>query len=109
MLFRSTAQDWGNRDYDVNLLLADKAWDREGQLWFNPFNIKGFIGDVMTVNWLFDPYMDVRARRYRFRILNGSVSRYFKNVLVDEDGNRVPFHRSEERRVGEEGRSGISP
>ena len=23
---------WGNLDYDVNLMLADKAWDRDGQL-----------------------------------------------------------------------------
>ena len=86
------ALDWGNRDYDVNLLLADKAWDSEGQLWFNPFNIKGFIGDVMTVNWLYKPTMDVRERRYRFRLLNGSVSRYFKVGLMDESGNPVPFY-----------------
>ncbi|MFL0810346.1 MAG: multicopper oxidase domain-containing protein [Agarilytica sp.] len=87
-----TGLDWGNRDYDVNLLLAEKAWDSEGQLWFNPFNEKGFIGDVMTVNWLYKPYMDVRARRYRFRILNGSVSRYFKLALVNEANEPVPFH-----------------
>ena len=87
-----TGLDWGNRDYDVNLLLAEKAWDREGQLWFNPFNQKGFIGDVMTVNWLYKPYLDVRARRYRFRILNGSVSRYFKLALIDEWGTPVPFY-----------------
>ncbi len=87
-----TALDWGNRDYDVNLLLAEKAWDESGQLWFNPFNQKGFIGDVMTVNWLYKPFLDVRARQYRFRILNGSVSRYFKLALVDEQGNPVPFH-----------------
>lgn len=84
--------DWGNRDYDVNLLLAEKAWDEEGQLWFNPFNQTGFIGDVMTVNWLYKPYFDVRARRYRFRILNGSVSRYFKVAVVTEAGEPVPFH-----------------
>ncbi len=87
-----TALDWGNRDYDVNLMLADKAWDRDGQLWFNPFNLKGFIGDVMTVNWLYKPNFDVRARRYRFRILNGSVSRYFKLAMIDGSGNPVPFH-----------------
>jgi len=87
-----TALDWGNRDYDVNLLLAEKAWDGDGQLWFNPFNLTGFIGDVMTVNWLYKPYMDVRARQYRFRILNGSVSRYFKVALVDETGTPVPFY-----------------
>jgi FtsP/CotA-like multicopper oxidase with cupredoxin domain len=87
-----TALDWGNRDYDVNLVLAEKAWDTEGQLWFNPFNTKGFIGDVMTVNWLYKPYMEVRTRRYRFRLLNGSVSRYFKLALVAADGTPVPFH-----------------
>ncbi|GAB4199559.1 MAG: hypothetical protein Tsb002_35220 [Wenzhouxiangellaceae bacterium] len=87
-----TVLPWGNRDYDVNMLIAEKAWDNEGQLWFNPFNQTGFIGDVMTVNWLYKPYLDVRARRYRFRILNGSVSRYFKLALVTESGERVPFH-----------------
>lgn len=87
-----TALDWGNRDYDVNLVLAEKAWDREGQLWFNPFNLTGFIGDAMTVNWLYKPYLDVRARQYRFRLLNGSVSRYFKLALVDEAGDPVPFY-----------------
>ena len=87
-----TALDWGNRDYDVNLMIADKAWDQDGQLWFNPFNVKGFIGDVMTVNWLYNPYLEVRARRYRFRILNASVSRYFKLALIDEAGRPVPFH-----------------
>ena len=46
----------------------------------------------MTVNWLYKPYMDVRARKYRFRLLNGSVSRYFKVALVDEAGNPVPFY-----------------
>lgn len=87
-----SALDWGNRDYDVNLLLAEKAWDEDGQLWFNPFNQKGFIGDVMTVNWLYKPYMEVRARRYRFRMLNGSVSRYFKLAMVNQNGVAAPFH-----------------
>ncbi len=102
------ALPWGNRDYDVNLLVADKAWDQEGQLWFNIFNFDGFIGDHVLTNWLYHPYFDVRARRYRFRILNGSVSRYFAIALVRQvtgDGgeisgpqgsgvsfNRVPFH-----------------
>jgi len=87
-----TALDWGNRDYDLNLLIADKAWGRRGQLFFNIFNLDGFLGDRMTVNWLYKPYVKVRARRYRLRILNGSVSRYFKLAIVDEEGQRVPFH-----------------
>ncbi|MGH8383411.1 Ig-like domain-containing protein [Pseudomonas sp.] len=79
-----SALPWGNRDYDVNLVFADKAWDQNGQLWFNPFNTDGFLGDRMMVNWQFQPYLNVRARSYRFRILNGSVSRYFKLAVVRE-------------------------
>jgi len=103
-----TALPWGNRDYDVNLLVADKAWDREGQLWFNIFNLDGFIGDQLLANWQYKPYFEVRARSYRFRILNGSVSRYFAIALVQQVNgtagelagpngsglsyHRVPFH-----------------
>jgi cytochrome c peroxidase/FtsP/CotA-like multicopper oxidase with cupredoxin domain len=79
-----TSLPWGNRDYDANLVVADKAWDAEGQLWFNPFQKDGFLGDRMTVNWLWMPYMEVRARSYRFRLLNGSVARYMKFALVKE-------------------------
>ncbi|MEQ1894157.1 MAG: multicopper oxidase domain-containing protein, partial [Planctomycetota bacterium] len=87
-----SALDWGNRDYDTNLVIADKAFDSTGQLWFNIFNTDGFLGDVMTVNFLYKPYMEVRARKYRFRILNGCVSRYVKLALVDQRGNPVPFY-----------------
>ncbi|PMV86519.1 MULTISPECIES: multicopper oxidase domain-containing protein [unclassified Pseudomonas] len=79
-----SALPWGNRDYDVNLMFADKAWDKNGQLWFNPFNTAGFLGDQVLVNWKWKPTLDVRARSYRFRMLNGSVSRYFKMALVRE-------------------------
>ena len=87
-----TGLDWGNRDYDVNLMIAGKAWDSSGQLFFNVFNTDGFLGDRMLVNWLFKPTLDVRARRYRFRLLNGSVSRYIKVALVTNTGESVPFH-----------------
>src|SRR4051812_6835954 len=81
-----SALDWGNRDYDVNLVIADKAWDANGQLWFNIFNTDGFVADRLLTNWQWQPYLDVRARRYRFRILNGSVSRYLKLAVVDARG-----------------------
>jgi hypothetical protein len=85
--------DWGNRDYDVNLLLACKAWDKNGQLWYNPFQNDGMIGDHLLTNWLYHPQFDVRARRYRFRMLNGSVARYFKFALVHQvqgSGGQMP-------------------
>jgi FtsP/CotA-like multicopper oxidase with cupredoxin domain len=83
-----TALEWGNRDYDVQLLIAAKAWtaDANGQLTMGNQNLHtdGFLGDRMTVNWLFEPYFDVHARKYRFRILNGAVARFFKFALVVE-------------------------
>ncbi len=93
-----TGKSWGNLDYDVNLMLADKAWDRDGQLLFDLFNFDGFLGDVMTVNLVFKPFMEVERRKYRFRILNASVSRFFKIALSDgspmiqiaNDGNLLP-------------------
>lgn len=103
-----SALPWGNRDYDVNLAIGDKAWDAEGQLWFNIFNKDGFLGDQVLVNMQYKPYMQVRARRYRFRILNASVSRYFSLGLVklvagikgeypgptgsNTSYTRIPFH-----------------
>ena len=80
-----TALDWGNRDYDIQLLMADKAWAPvTGQLNMAPLNEEGFLGDRMTVNWLYKPYFKVRARHYRFRVLNGAVARFFKFAIVRE-------------------------
>jgi len=93
-----SAKSYGNLDYDVNIVLADKAWDANGQLAFNIFNFDGFLGDRMTVNLVDNPYFEVEARKYRFRILNGAVSRFFKLALSDgspmiqiaNDGNLLP-------------------
>ena len=86
-----TAKSWGNLDYDVNLLLADKAWDADGQLHFDIFDFDGFLGDMMTVNLQYKPYFEVERRKYRFRILNGAVSRFFKVAIADASGKAVPL------------------
>jgi FtsP/CotA-like multicopper oxidase with cupredoxin domain len=86
-----STNDWGNLDYDVNLMLADKAFDASGQLYFDIFDFDGFLGDVMTVNLAFRPYFEVEHRKYRFRILNASVSRFFKLCCVDATGAAVPI------------------
>jgi FtsP/CotA-like multicopper oxidase with cupredoxin domain len=93
-----TAKDWGNLDYDVNLMLADKAWDANGQLAMDIFAFDGFLGDAMTVNLAYKPFFQVERRKYRFRILNASVSRFFVLALSDSsvmvqianDGNLLP-------------------
>jgi manganese oxidase len=93
-----TAKDWGNLDYDVNLMLADKAFNSQGQLIFDIFDTDGFLGDAITVNLAYKPYFEVERRKYRFRILNGSVARIYKLALSDgkpfhliaNDGNLLP-------------------
>ena len=37
------AKDFGNLEYDVNLMLADKAFDADGQLVFDIFDRNGFL------------------------------------------------------------------
>src|SRR3954469_7057086 len=81
-----SGKSWGNLDYDVNLMLADKAFDPDGQLYFDIFEFDGFMGDVMTVNLTANPYFEVERRKYRFRILNASVSRFFKVALANASG-----------------------
>ena len=85
---RRVGKGWGNLDYDVNLMLADKAFDQDGQLFFDIFDFDGFLGDVMTVNLAYKPYFEVERRKYRFRILNASVSRFFKIALANGSGSR---------------------
>jgi manganese oxidase len=88
-----TGKSWGNLEHDVNLMLADKAWGGDGQLYFDIFELGGFLGDVMTVNLAYKPYFEVEARKYRFRILNASVSRFFKVALADAAGKAVAFQQ----------------
>ncbi len=87
-----SALDWGNRSYDTQLVISDKAWDERGQLFFNIFNTDGFLGDQVLVNFTWKPFLNVRARRHRFRFLNGAVARFFKIALVTESNQPVPFH-----------------
>ena len=93
-----TAKDWGNLEYDVNLMLADKAFNADGQMHFDIFDTEGFLGDQITVNFAYKPYFEVERRKYRFRILNGGVARMYKYALSDakpfyliaSDGNLMP-------------------
>src|SRR5579864_7132424 len=86
-----TLKDFGNLEYDVNLMLADKAFDSTGQLYFDIFDFDGFLGDLITVNLAYKPYFEVEHRKYRFRILNASVSRFFKLCVVDATSTAVPI------------------
>lgn len=67
--------------YDVPLCIQDKIFRRNGALVFDDQGHKGVMGDVILVNGVPFPRMRVHPRRYRFRILNGSVARSYSPRL----------------------------
>ena len=82
---------WGNIDFDVNLVCTDGATDQAGQYFFDIFTTDGFLGDLPFVNMAYAPFMEVLPRKYRFRILNGCMSRFWKFALAGPTGAAVPF------------------
>jgi FtsP/CotA-like multicopper oxidase with cupredoxin domain len=93
-----TQLGWGNTDFDVNLAITNPAFTQEGQLYFDIFDMEGFLGDMLCVNGAYYPYLEVLPRRYRFRILNAAMARFIKLALsVNKSsrfgqGTKVPFH-----------------
>jgi FtsP/CotA-like multicopper oxidase with cupredoxin domain len=85
--------DWGNTDFDVNLMISDAATDPAGQLFFDIFNTDGFLGDMLLVNHTYAPVMEVLPRRYRFRILNACMSRFVQLAIANPVFNpmRITF------------------
>jgi FtsP/CotA-like multicopper oxidase with cupredoxin domain len=89
---------WGNIDFDVNLAISNPATDQAGQLFFDIFDLDGFLGDLLLVNGAYAPFMEVLPRRYRFRILNTSVARFIQLAIAVNQSSRfaagttVPFH-----------------
>ena len=81
--------------YEVPLVIYDRMLDRQGQLYYPVSAIPGapwipeFAGDVMVVNGKLFPYLEVEPRQYRFRVLNGSNSRFFDLTL----SNGQEFHQ----------------
>jgi FtsP/CotA-like multicopper oxidase with cupredoxin domain len=43
--------------YDVPLAIADKRFDRDGNLFFDQFNLDGHLGDKTTVNGKIQPFL----------------------------------------------------
>ncbi len=64
-------------DYDVPLLIQDKQFSTSGKLIFDDQGQDSQMGDVILVNGVPWPKMQVANRKYRFRILNGSISRSY--------------------------------
>lgn len=85
-----TQLGFGNVDFDINLVISDGATDQLGQYFFDIFTTDGFLGDLPLVNFAYAPYLEVLPRKYRFRILNGSMSRFYQ-LAISFNGAAVPF------------------
>jgi FtsP/CotA-like multicopper oxidase with cupredoxin domain len=80
-------------EYLIPLVLQDRMFDTNGQLFFpntginpeHPFWIPEFIGDTVVVNGKVWPFLNVQAKRYRFLFINGSNARTYAVFLVNPD------------------------
>lgn len=73
--------------HEIPIILQDRSFNTDGSLSSAGVNVKPekppgrvseFFGDVITVNGMAWPNLDVERRQYRFRLFNGSGSRYYK-------------------------------
>ena len=71
--------------YDVPLIIQDKRFSHDGKLVFNDMNNRGSYGDVILVNGVPWPKMEVANRKYRFRVLNAGASRTYQLALSTGD------------------------
>jgi len=75
--------------YEVPLLLCDRMFDLDGQLYYpvaqnstNPW-VPEFMGNAILANGKLLPYLDVEPRKYRFRVLNAANSRFLRLGLLN--------------------------
>lgn len=77
-------------EFDVPLLLQDRRFDEQKQLFYDPMatgHMEGFVGDVALVNGTRDAELTVKRALYRFRLVNGCNARVCRVAF----GNSVPF------------------
>jgi spore coat protein A len=80
--------------YDIPLMLQDRSFNADGSLHYpvahngtHPVWIQEFFGSVNCVNGVASPYLEVEPRKYRFRLLNASNSRFYHLSMVPSDEN----------------------
>ena len=77
--------------YDLGLAIQDRMFTASGQLYYpaspededdpDPTTLPEMFGDFILVNGMAWPVLDVEPRQYRFRVLNGSDSRFYNLFL----------------------------
>ncbi|GKX30793.1 spore coat protein A [Vallitalea longa] len=86
--------------YEITLLIQDRSFNEDGSLYYPcgpeppvpgvcPSVVPDFFGDTILVNGKVWPYLDVEPRKYRFRVVNGSNSRFYSIRL----SSNQPFYQ----------------
>jgi FtsP/CotA-like multicopper oxidase with cupredoxin domain len=71
-------------EFDLPLAITDRQFDAKNQIPY-VFNPNGVTGDKFLVNGVYQPYLEVGDRKYRFRILNASNFRTYFLELSNSD------------------------
>jgi spore coat protein A len=78
--------------YEIPLLIQDRKFGTDGSLLYpppadgtHPAWMQEFFGDNICVNGKATPYLEVEPRKYRFRMVNGSNSRFYHLTLFPAD------------------------
>ena len=66
--------------FDLPLAIADRQFDADNQIPY-VFDPNGVTGNKFLVNGVYQPYLEVGDRKYRFRILNASNHRTYDLTL----------------------------
>ncbi|MQL80365.1 hypothetical protein Taro_012831 [Colocasia esculenta] len=83
-------------EFDRHLVIVDRSFNKDGTLYMNPVGVDPavhpqwrpeYFGDAIIVNGKAWPYLSVKPRKYRFRIINASNARYLRLSL----SNGLPF------------------
>jgi spore coat protein A len=65
-------------DFEIPIVIQDRTFTGAGQLFYpGPGWVPEFFGDTIVVNGAPFPFLNVEPRKYRFRFLNGSNSRFY--------------------------------
>ena len=77
--------------YEVPVAIQDRMFTDDGELFYpsdppvpgapDPSVLPEFFGDTILVNGKAWPFLEVEPRKYRFRLLNGSDSRFYNLFL----------------------------
>jgi len=97
------------QQFDLPLVLVDKMFSANGEFRYDDAGHTGLWGDVILVNGVPWPNLKVYRRKYRFRVLNASISRGYRLQLsnsaplsvIGTDGGLMPqVQNTTQLRVG---------